>query len=80
MQDGHELLNERQVAAEIFEGLVSVRTLQLWRQARRGPVYLKVGRNVAYRRADVLDYLARCSITTEVPPNLADVLRPAESK
>lgn len=78
MPDGHDLLNERQVASEIFGGLVSVRTLQMWRQARRGPTYVKIGRNVAYHRADLMAYLASCAVATEVPPDLADVLRKSE--
>jgi hypothetical protein len=80
MPNGNELLNEKRVAAEIFQGWIGVRTLQMWRCNRRGPKFLKVGRNVVYRRSDVEDYLSRCAITTEVPPALADVLAKAGSE
>jgi predicted DNA-binding transcriptional regulator AlpA len=33
-------------------------TLVTWRSERRGPVYLKVGRLVYYRRADIRTWLA----------------------
>lgn len=32
-------------------------TLRWWRHARRGPRSFKVGRRIAYRRADVLAWL-----------------------
>jgi hypothetical protein len=32
---------------------VSVRTLQRWRRSRSGPAFLRLGRRIAYRVADV---------------------------
>jgi hypothetical protein len=68
----NELLTERQVVDEIFSGLISVRTIQTWRQQGRGPQYVRIGRRIVHRRGDVLDYLKRCSIQTEEPPVSAD--------
>lgn len=36
----------------------SVRTLERWRADGTGPAFVKVGRRVAYRRADLHAYLA----------------------
>jgi predicted DNA-binding transcriptional regulator AlpA len=44
------LLNERDAAALLG---VSVRSLQAWRQRGEGPVYVKLGRLVRYRPADL---------------------------
>jgi hypothetical protein len=44
------LVNES-AAADLL--LLSVRTLQRWRVEGRGPCFLKIGRRVAYRVADV---------------------------
>lgn len=33
-------------------------TLTAWRNQRRGPCYLKIGRRVFYRRADIAEWLA----------------------
>lgn len=33
--------------------LLSARTLQRWRQAGTGPVFLRLGRRIVYRRSDV---------------------------
>jgi hypothetical protein len=62
-----DLLSEKQVATELFRGLISVRTLQTRRREHRGPAYLKLGRRVVYRRNEVLAYFDRTSILTEVP-------------
>lgn len=50
MPSGQGLLREKQVAQEL--GL-SVRALQAWRSKGVGPVYLKLGRSVRYRREDL---------------------------
>ena len=45
-------------SADVAELLdVSERTLEFWRYARKGPAYLKVGKRVRYRPADVEAYL-----------------------
>jgi Helix-turn-helix domain len=73
-----DLFTEREVAHVLFRDLISVRTLQAWRRQHRGPIFLKLGTRVVYRRSDVLAYLERSAIATEVPPLLADVLRKPE--
>jgi hypothetical protein len=67
--DGSDLLSEREVAAGPFRGLISVRTLQTWRRQQRGPVFIKLGRRVVYRFADVLAYIERSSVPTDLPPS-----------
>jgi predicted DNA-binding transcriptional regulator AlpA len=49
-----EILNERE-AAEFLK--VSCRTLQAWRCARVGPLFVRVGRSVRYRRSDLFDWI-----------------------
>ena len=45
------------------------RTLERWRANGTGPTFIKVGRRVAYRRADLLSYIERQArrFTREVP-------------
>lgn len=52
--DGSELLHESKLAAKLG---VSRSTLQSWRYAARGPRYIKVGKFVRYRVADVESFL-----------------------
>ena len=52
----HELLPPAD-AGEYLGG-VPVSTLQWWRTVGRGPRFLKVGRAVRYRRADLDHFLA----------------------
>lgn len=49
-----ELINE-QTAAEALA--VAVRTLQWWRIRGGGPKFVKLGRAVRYRRADLMDWI-----------------------
>ena len=51
---GDELLDEPKLAARLG---VSRATLQSWRYAGRGPKYIKIGRLIRYRVADVDAYL-----------------------
>lgn len=51
------LLAERDAA--LFLNL-SVRTLQDWRVSGRGPSFVKIGRRVQYRLADLEGYVATC--------------------
>lgn len=53
--DDRSMVGER-AAAELLS--VSVRTLQNWRQIGKGPAYIKVGRSVRYRVADLELFLA----------------------
>lgn len=49
-----ELFNEDELA-EILE--VKPQTLATWRAEERGPDYVKLGKSVFYRKADVLDWV-----------------------
>jgi hypothetical protein len=51
------LLTETQVADYLH---VSIAALRKWRFQRRGPVFLKIGSLVRYRRADVEAWLSSC--------------------
>jgi hypothetical protein len=52
------LFNEKETAAEFFDGKVPVRTLQFWRLNQRGPKWLKLGRRVYYRKSDLESFVA----------------------
>lgn len=52
--NGSELLDEARLAAQLT---VSRATLQSWRYAGKGPRYIKIGRMIRYRTADVDAYL-----------------------
>jgi predicted DNA-binding transcriptional regulator AlpA len=53
-----DLLTERDVE-ELTGGLIKAATLRSWRARHIGPPWFRVGpRRVAYRRADVLTWLA----------------------
>jgi hypothetical protein len=71
VRNGGDLLSEKQVAEEFFNGLVSVRTIQTWRRLRKGPPFVKVGHSVFYRRADLVAYIERSVVATEIAPALA---------
>lgn len=49
------LLTPEEVAA--YLGLEQVRTLVDWRTRRTGPAYIKCGRGVRYREADIIVWL-----------------------
>ena len=52
--DLRDLIDEVQLAARLG---VSRSTLQSWRYGRRGPRYIKIGRLIRYRSADVDAFL-----------------------
>ena len=52
--EGSELVDECRLAARLG---VSRATLQSWRYMGRGPSYIKIGRLIRYRNADVDAYL-----------------------
>lgn len=60
----HGLLKERE-AASILDA--SPRTLQAWRQRRAGPVYIKLGRCVRYRRSDLAKFAEVRAAAPTVP-------------
>lgn len=51
---GSDLVDEARLAARLG---VSRSTLQSWRYAGRGPRYIKIGRFIRYRNADIDAYL-----------------------
>ncbi len=52
-----DLIPEAEFAALL--GLKCLRTLQKWRQQRKGPEPIKVGRKVFYKRETVIRWLDR---------------------
>lgn len=56
-------------ASEVADLLgVSISTLAIWRCTKRYPLpYLKVGRLVRYRRADVDQFLAQRTVLPKLP-------------
>ena len=58
----HQYLTEKQVAAITN---FAIQTLRNHRQDSRGIPYLKVGRSVRYRPADVTGYMERTRIEPE---------------
>lgn len=53
-----DLLTTAQAAKEAFGGHVTPTTMQWWRTTGRGPKYVKIGRRVFYRRAELDDFIA----------------------
>lgn len=53
------MLNEREVAARLG---ISVKTLQAWRLARKGPTYSKLGRAVRYSSEAVDRFVASTQV------------------
>jgi predicted DNA-binding transcriptional regulator AlpA len=49
------LLSQREAAARL---LLSERTLERWRVTGGGPAFVKLGRRVAYREADLETWIA----------------------
>ena len=56
------LLTEEEVAAAFKR---DVRTLRNWRSARTGPPFVKIGRDVFYRRDAVSEFIARGETETD---------------
>ncbi len=52
--EGSELIDEAKLAARLG---VSRSTLQSWRYAAKGPRFIKIGKLIRYRQADVDAYL-----------------------
>ena len=43
---------------------VSVATLRVWRRRGIGPRFIRIGRSIRYRRADIEEYLAKRTVET----------------
>lgn len=41
---------------------IAERTLEQWRQAKRGPVYVRLGRAIRYRQSDVDAWLSKRAV------------------
>lgn len=54
LEKGMQFLNEKELA-ELLN--MKSETLRNWRYEGKGPVFIKIGRNVRYCMSDVLDYL-----------------------
>ena len=54
-----QVFDEKEAASVLG---VAVQTLRNWRHKRKGPAYLKIGKAVRYRMADLEAYLQECRI------------------
>lgn len=53
-QRNEQFLNEKQLAEMLN---IQSETLRNWRWEGKGPIFIKIGRNVRYRMSDVLNYI-----------------------
>lgn len=58
-----EMIDTASATAEYLR--VPEATLRQWRHLRKGPPYLKVGKHVRYRRADVDDWVTQLRVTPD---------------
>ncbi len=65
MMSNDEHLTEKQVQHEY--PIFRVKTLQAWRQMRRGPRFVKLGRRVFYPRAEIERFLSLNLVETASP-------------
>jgi len=49
-----EFMTEGELAAELGK---TIRTLQMWREHRKGPPFVRLGRQTLYRRDSVIGWL-----------------------
>lgn len=59
--DPDTLLTEAQAADHLS---ISMRTLQAWRVRGGGPVFIRAGRSIRYRRRDLLDWVEANAATS----------------
>ncbi len=60
-----QLLDEKDVA-EVFR--ISRQTLRVWRMNGRGPIFIRVGRCIRYRREDLDVWLEKQAIANAPEP------------
>jgi hypothetical protein len=56
-----ELLTEKEISPLLR---LNVKTIQQWRQLKRGPRFVKLGGRIFYRRSDVEDFINRNVVDT----------------
>lgn len=61
------LLNEREVAFDYFHNKIPLRTFQYLRAQGRGPLYVKLGRHVFYRPADLEAWVEAAVVEPSLP-------------
>ena len=59
--DPDTLLTEAQIADHLS---ISMRTLQAWRVRGGGPVFIRAGRSIRYRRRDLLNWIEANAATS----------------
>ena len=59
--DPETLLTEAQTADHLS---ISMRTLQAWRVRGGGPIFIRAGRSIRYRRSDLLDWIEANAATS----------------
>ncbi|MBS4084027.1 MAG: helix-turn-helix domain-containing protein [Rhizobiales bacterium] len=64
LQEPEALLLEIQ-AAKLLN--LSVKTLQAWRNRKRGPTFIRAGRAVRYRRSDILQWVEANAVSVGAP-------------
>ena len=58
----NEFLNTEELAA--FLG-IKPQTINIWRMKHKGPSYIKIGRNVRYKRQDIESWIENCRVQNE---------------
>jgi hypothetical protein len=58
-----EHLTEKQVEREY--PIFHVKTLQAWRQLKRGPRFLRIGRRIFYARAEIERFIQKNVVDTD---------------
>ncbi len=55
---------------------LSVRTLQAWRHQRHGPAFVRAGRAIRYRRADLVAWIDANRVSFTPPAHASETLHP----
>ena len=70
MEQDHTLLSTKLLSRRWN---IAPRTLERWRAEGRGPQFVRIGRHVRYRQADILAFEAKHSETAKAAPVIAIV-------
>lgn len=60
----NEHLTERQVERE-YEPVFRIKTLQTWRQLRKGPRFVRIGRRIFYPRTELERFIRENLVDTD---------------